>query len=275
MKKVISFGDSFTVGLGTDIHYEESQLGSHPDWDTMTDKEKHLKRKEVNIFRNENSFTKYFCDYFPDSEWKNNGRIGCSNIDILNTIFEMDLKHPNNEAYEDFFYLIQWSSSLRDSLPWFPQIYNDSRYFGLTTGIKSLTHMLNKGSSIWKGGDPIGGIGDFLSQYLPKYLVESYTEDYYKIYNGSILHLLIDFLNFRKVKYIIMDGFETMINDNKFLDTKYYWGYGDKTIHSYLKTFKDESLFEDKKEEFDCKHPSKKGHKLFAEELFRFYNEVY
>ena len=47
----------------------------------------------------------------------------------------------------------------------------------------------------------------FLKQYLQKYIVESYNEDYYKIYNGSILHLLIDFLNFRKVKYIIMDGF--------------------------------------------------------------------
>ena len=33
MKKVISFGDSFTAGLGVDKAYEESQLGKHPDWD--------------------------------------------------------------------------------------------------------------------------------------------------------------------------------------------------------------------------------------------------
>ena len=275
MKKVISFGDSFTVGLGTDLHYEESQLGSHPDWDTMTDKEKHLKRKEVNIFRNENSFTKYFCDYFPDSEWKNNGRIGCSNIDILNTIFEMDLKHPNNEAYEDFFYLIQWSSSLRDSLPWFPKIYNDERFFGLSTSIKSLSQMLEKGRSVWRDKDELKGLGKFLKQYLPKFYVEAYNEDYYKIYNSSMLHILINFLNFRKVKYIMMDGFETMSNDDKFIDTEKYWGYGNKTIYSHLETFDDEDLYEERKAKYDARHPSKKGHKLFAEELFRFYNEVY
>ena len=44
---------------------------------------------------------------------------------------------------------------------------------------------------------------------------------------------------------------------------------------THLKTYKDESLFEDQEETWNCAHPSKKGHKLFAEELFRFYNEVY
>ena len=33
---IYSFGDSFTAGLGVDREYETSQLGGHPDWDTMT-----------------------------------------------------------------------------------------------------------------------------------------------------------------------------------------------------------------------------------------------
>ena len=37
-----SFGDSFTMGLGMDKKFEESNLGEHPDWDTMTDEQKKL-----------------------------------------------------------------------------------------------------------------------------------------------------------------------------------------------------------------------------------------
>ena len=73
----------------------------------------------------------------------------------------------------------------------------------------------------------------------------------------------------------MMDGFEEMLSKkNKHLNYKYYWGYGDMgtskfTIHDYLKTFNDKSLLElegwnmhDAK-----KHPSKKGHQIFADEL--------
>ena len=35
-----SFGDSFTMGLGMVKKFEESNLGEHPDWDTMTDEQK-------------------------------------------------------------------------------------------------------------------------------------------------------------------------------------------------------------------------------------------
>ena len=62
MKRVISFGDSFTAGLGTDKSYEELQLGKHPDWDKWTDKQKNKARQKVSKFRRENSFTKFFAD---------------------------------------------------------------------------------------------------------------------------------------------------------------------------------------------------------------------
>ena len=40
MGQVISFGDSFCVGLGTDRKHESSLTGGHPDWQTMSDDEK-------------------------------------------------------------------------------------------------------------------------------------------------------------------------------------------------------------------------------------------
>ena len=86
MKRVISFGDSFTAGLGTDKSYEESQLGKHPDWDKWTDKQKNKARQKVSKFRRENSFTKFFADNFNTS-YENRGEIGCNNKDILDSIF--------------------------------------------------------------------------------------------------------------------------------------------------------------------------------------------
>ena len=57
-----SFGDSFTMGLGMDKKFEESNLGEHPDWDTMTDEQKNKQRSIVANFWKDNCFTKLLSD---------------------------------------------------------------------------------------------------------------------------------------------------------------------------------------------------------------------
>ena len=59
MGQVISFGDSFCVGLGTDIKHESRLTGGQPDWQTMSDDEKNKRRREANLFRRQNSFTAF------------------------------------------------------------------------------------------------------------------------------------------------------------------------------------------------------------------------
>ena len=86
MKKIISFGDSFTAGLGTDRNYEESQLGAHPLWKTWSEEEKNIARNKVHKFQAENSFTKYFADYYG-ADYINRGAIGCNNKDIMDSFF--------------------------------------------------------------------------------------------------------------------------------------------------------------------------------------------
>ena len=82
MGKVISFGDSFVVGLGTDREYEQSLTGAHPDWDTMSETDKNKQREKVNIFRRANSFTAFFSSKMK-MECINLGRIGCDNQVLL------------------------------------------------------------------------------------------------------------------------------------------------------------------------------------------------
>ena len=83
-----SFGDSFTAGLGVDREYENSQLGGHPDWDVMTDDEKNTQRSKVERFRNKNSYTGQFARKIGIG-CSNKGLSGCSNVDILNSIFRV------------------------------------------------------------------------------------------------------------------------------------------------------------------------------------------
>ena len=76
----------------------------------------------------------------------------------------------------------------------------------------------------------------------------------------------------------MFDAFDIMIsNENKYLNNKCYWKVGQSTIHDFLKDFNDEDLLElDGYSMNDAKkHPSKRGHKVFAKELLRFYNEIF
>ena len=81
MKRIISFGDSFTAALGTD-RVEEDKIFK----DTSDIMEA---RRAANKFRAENSFTKFLADKF-EVPYIVNGDIGCNNKAILNNIMAFD-----------------------------------------------------------------------------------------------------------------------------------------------------------------------------------------
>ena len=93
---IYSFGDSFTAGLGVDREWEESQLSEHPRWDVMTDDEKNTQRSKVKIFRTKNSYTGQFASKVGIG-YQTSAISGCSNVDILNSIFECKLLLIKNE----------------------------------------------------------------------------------------------------------------------------------------------------------------------------------
>ena len=66
-----SFGDSFTMGLGMDRKFEESQMGEHPNWNTMNDESKSKQRSIVGNFWEENCFTKLLSDKLNPNFFKN------------------------------------------------------------------------------------------------------------------------------------------------------------------------------------------------------------
>ena len=280
MGKVISFGDSFVVGLGTDREYEQSLTGAHPDWDTMSETDKNKQREKVNMFRRANSFTAFFSSKMK-MECINLGKIGCDNASIIDEIFKYDLNHGFEK---DDIVLVCYTSSLRDRPSWIPDTISKNTHNGIAFSFGEMFRYLNNLQNlVWKDDNVKEKYDDFFREYFSRFVVEFWDETYYQMQNTWMISLIQQLLDKREVKYIMMDGFEEMLSKkNKHLNYKYYWGYGDMgtskfTIHDYLKTFNDKSLLElegwnmhDAK-----KHPSKKGHQIFADELKRFFDEVY
>jgi len=264
MKRIVSFGDSFVAGLGTDREVEESMLGENPQWEEWSDIEKTKARSLASKFRNENSFTKFFADKL-NVKYSNRGEIGCDNKKILNTIFEFDFKDGD-------FVLVGFTSSMRDRLPFWPKVFNDSVASGITWSAKEIPLILTGDMKIvWNNDNAKQNYNDFFEKYLKTFITEVYDDKYFEIYNLNLVSIITEYLKYKGVDYILFDAFEPMLTENNFDN---YWECGKKNIHSFLKEFDDNSLYE--KDGYNintivAKHPSKSGHKLFAEELYRFY----
>jgi|2_EtaG_2_1085320.scaffolds.fasta_scaffold35178_2 hypothetical protein len=271
MKRIISYGDSFTLGLGTDRKVEEQLFQSAKNRQEGKDKQRKF---EIN-----NSFTKFFADKFK-VPFINTAVPGCNNKYILNEIMKYDM----DKGFEkDDFVLIGFTSSYRDKLPFFPDIYNDNVRHGFQWSMKELPLLSDpKDIFFWKSDlseDYQNTLNEFMIGYQKFYMVEVFDDSYWQIFNSNIIVYIQKYLEFKKINYIMIDAFEPMLNDiPEFIDTKYYWKCSKENIWSYLKTFNDRDLFEIHGYNINNlvpNHPSKEGHKLFAEELYRFYNEVY
>ena len=106
-----------------------------------------------------------------------------------------------------------------------------------------------------------------------------FDNKYYELFNYNLIVFLQKYLEYKKVKYIMIDAFDYMVNEKyEHIDTKYYWNFNKKTILSYVKSFNDEGLLETagyNPYNQTPRHPSIEGHKLFADELYKFYKKVY
>lgn len=287
---VYSFGDSFTVGLGTDREYEESLLLKHPSWDIMSDQEKNIHRKKVNKFRERNCFTYFFANSL-NIKYENLGFIGCNNNYILDLICSYVI---GNQITKNDLVLINFTSSLRNTPSFFPHFFVNRPERGIT-GISfgNTEYSFDKfpeygeietEKTIWKKYQGrVDGYRHYLNDYKNIFLKRSFSFDAIDYYNQNLILFLQDFLKAFKIKYIMFDAFDPMVNTDVFNFTEYidkntYWGYGKDTIWSFLDKKNDSSLLETYDEGDDLKrklHPSKKGHQLFAHELYKKYQEIY
>jgi hypothetical protein len=252
--RVISYGDSWTEGTGADLVREE------PLYD-FSDK--------LREFRIHKSYT-YHLSNLLNCDFVNNGKDGCSNNSIFNDVVN-DIK--TNKITSSDIVIIAWSSTLRDSVPFFPNdewhIWGNDWLSG-TNKKAFLNYNLSNNKSY----------NDFLINYKTFFIGRLFNQNYYNIINQNYIIFLQELFNHYKINYIFCDAFDYMIHNVKSYDSKLklistnrYWGFCKKTFRSFLIEKNDDKLWETQtkpNESYSGQHPSELGYKLIANELFNF-----
>ena len=257
--KLFTFGDSWTEGVGGNI--KEEYTTDIPE--------------ERTIIRQKYCWPVYLSKLLQ-CEIKNNGVGAFSNNAIFNAV-SYQLK--NEIITKDDFVVIMLSSSLRDPLPFFPNLDD---FFIWGKRYKSKEHLLKY---IFDGVNSNNKTYNRAEKNFRDYYIGNLFNDiYYDIVNQNyILHLQFIFKELG-IRYLFCDAFDIMINKNidklvdktDLIESARYWGYQNKTMATLLIDTNRKDVWEDSNNWISTtagKHPSSNGYKLIADELFKFIND--
>lgn len=283
-RRIFCFGDSFTVGEGANLPLQK-------EIELMFNQDGPSRRKAAEIVSEINkklSWSKHVGDKF--GIWvANYGETGCSNNKIFNNIFTAEAMHggftPNDLV------IIMWSSSVRDKLSWFPNIFSDHGPVGAgwslkeliqensseTFGIRYFTETIEKKEQEYVESK----LAPFLQEYFKTYITSLHTEEYYNLLNLNYIKLLQDYFKFNNIPYIMVDAFECMnsfktkkdVRWANYIDTEYYFGEGNTTVWDELDKIGGD-VWEDAELAYHppgqrC-HPNAEGYRLIGEMLIQF-----
>ncbi len=257
--KLFTFGDSWTEGVGgnlkeentTDIPEERTTIRQKYSWPT------HLSK-------------------LLQCEVINYGVGAFSNNAILNAVCSQLKKEI---ITKDDFVVIMWSSSLRDPLPFFPNLDD---FFIWGKRYKSKGHILKY---IFDDVDRVNTNYNRAEKKFRNYFISNlYNDTYYDIVNQNYILRLQFIFNELGIRYLFCDAFDIMITKNinlsddktHLIDNNRYWGYQTKTIANLLIDTNRKDVWENNSywtDDTSGKHPSSNGYNLIADELFKFIND--
>lgn len=249
-----TFGDSWTEGVGGNLEEEYSTNDS----------------EERTKIRQKYCWPKYLSDRLGIN-FINYGVGGCSNKIIFEAVCNCI---ENNSIKKDDFVVIMWSSSLRDSVPFFP---NNNPWHFWGERYKSKEHLYK--FIFTKSEKENKNYERLKKDFMDFYISNLYSDEYYNIVNTNyILYLQFMFKNLG-IRYMFCDAFDLMIKDTNFnhsknfLDINHYFGYPNKTIKDFLVNTKRNDVWEDNvgwSSKIYGKHPSKLGYETIANKMYEF-----
>lgn len=251
--KLISFGDSWTEGVGSDLNLETK----------ITDNVKKTK------IRNSFSWpTKLAQKLNIDIE--NNGIGGCSNKTIFDAVC---LFLDTNRIKKDDFVIIMWSSSLRDDVPFFP---NDNKWHFWGERYIAKEHLYK-----FIFDNSLNSINKEYTQFKKKYnqyfFENLYTNAYYHIINQNYILYLQFIFKELGINYLFCDAFDFMLKDvsstidkTHLIDRYHYYEFSKKTLKDVLIDTNRKDVWEDNSlwEDTYGKHPSKIGYEIISDNLY-------
>jgi len=257
MKKLVAYGDSWTIGEGCNREIEDT-----------------LSKHEKIVYQKENSWVKFLSNKL-NIPYENNGISGNPNNKIFNQIVD-DIK--NGITTKNDLVVIMWSSSLRDYLPFMP---HGPKGEWLSWSTK---HLMETPDRFFTSTQTENRYYDFfMEDYKKFWLINLYEDLYYSIVNQNYIIFLQEFFKHYKINYVMCDGIEDMFlgitsqyDKSNLINAENYWGYKTYTFRDWLIQRTDETFWEHK-ERWDTRctqHPTIKGYKLIADELFSFISNI-
>lgn len=256
--KLFTFGDSWTEGVGGDLKEEyETNIA-----------------EERTKIRHKYCWPKWLAEYLGGIEFENNGIGACSNKTIFDAVAH---NLHNNIINKDDLVIIMWSSSLRDSPPFFPSENQWHAWQELHLQKMHLyEHVFKK---ILTNTNDIHR--DIKKQYTEYYIENIYTDVYYDIINQNYILYLQYMLEEIGVRYVFCDAFDLMIRKDiikevdktNLIKKENYWGFKNITFRDFLSSTNRKDVWEDNllwSKINPGKHPNKNGYKIIAKELYDF-----
>lgn len=277
IKKIICFGDSFTLGQGFDTLFEEKLYEKY---------DKKTAKQIANKFRKKYSWVSYLSKKIK-CENLNFGESGISNTTIINNVINY---HKNNKIEEGDFFIIMWSSGLRNELPIFPKTINDLLRVGIGFSYKQLLEDKLKSRLEKTTYFSLKTDDSFYLETLEKFhdffvkkLISDDVFDFSMInfLNYYYIYFLQEYFNFFNINYLMCDAFESMFSYEKYsnisknlkmkIDYQKYFNSKQKfNFYDWLKKEFDDSYFEGYGHlEILGNHPNKKGYEEIANLLYK------
>ncbi len=253
--KLFTFGDSWTEGVGGDLT-EEYQTNIP---------------EERTKIRHKYCWPKYLSDLLK-IEFQNFGMGGASNKVIFDAACHAI---HNNIIKKDDIVVVMWSSSLRDSVPFFPS-NNHWHFWGETSIRKKHIYGFILDKTHFTKSDNQASLK---KEYKEYFIDNLFSETYYDIINQNYI-LYIQYMFDRiGIRYVFCDAFDLMIkkeiikevDKTNLIKTNHYWGLSDKTIKDFLISKNRKDVWEDGNlwsNNIIGKHPNKIGYELIANMLY-------
>jgi hypothetical protein len=242
-----AYGDSWTEGQGVD---GESI---------------YTNREELKNYRNEYSWVNLLSKKLKLS-CVNNGLAGVSNEKIFNKIVS-DVRNGNIKNND--FVIIMWSSSLRDNVSFLPN--NEWISWSEIELIECSHRFINSYDSEDTNYD------NFIKNYKKFFITNVLNLNYYNIVNQNYIIFIQKLFEFYGIKYLMVDAFDTMVNNpNKIDDKTYlinkinYWNFGIKTTKELINESNLENKWEILLPPKVAPHPNKNGYYIISEELYSY-----
>jgi lysophospholipase L1-like esterase len=203
----------------------------------------------------------------------NNGISGNSNLNIFNKVVD-DL--IEDKIKENDIVVVMWSSSLRDLVPFLPK--NE----WVSWSVKHLVEYPHKFVESYQSENE--KYNNFLYSFKELFITDLFNQNYYNIVNQNYIIFLQKMFEFYKIKYVMFDAFESMINDLDKKDSKleiinqnYYWEFNKKTIRDLLNSTNRDDIWEHTENYKDrpTQHPNIEGYGLISEIIYDFIKKTH